>query len=408
NVQREHIETTHQLLAALAAVPDARDPRSGGCTTLVTRLLAQYPRYTNLGAATRDGDVFCSAMPMREPTNVSDRTYFWRAIVLRDFVIGDFVVGRITGKPALPFALPAFDDQGRIQAVVFAATDLTWLNTLMAQARLPEHSTMLILDRNGALLARYPSSAAEIGRPVDLALLRLILGTREPRTVERKGADGTPYLFAVTALDQREGAAAYVAVGISKRVAFAEADLVLRRNLAILGVVAALTLAIAFIGTHVVLRRVHALVRATDRLSAGDLSARSGLGHGAGELGQLAQAFDRMAASLQQAEERRALEEDLRRQNYELAQRNLAIQEADRMKTEFVSMVSHELRTPLTSIQGYVELLLERWSASLNAQARESLTIVKTNADRLLGLINDLLDLARMEAGKIELRRIDV
>src|SRR5687767_16015201 len=85
----------------------------------------------------------------------------------------------------------------------------------------------------------------------------------------------------------------------------------------------------------------------------------------------------------------------LRRKNYQLEQQNRAIQEANRLKTEFVSMVSHELRTPLTSIQGYADLLLE--DEQIAGEERESLTIVKKNADRLLGLINDLLDLSRME-----------
>ena len=73
------------------------------------------------------------------------------------------------------------------------------------------------------------------------------------------------------------------------------------------------------------------------------------------------------------------------------------------MKTEFVSMVSHELRTPLTSIQGYAELLLE--DKEIVGEERESLTIVRKNADRLLGLINDLLDLSRIEAGRLDLQR---
>jgi signal transduction histidine kinase len=110
-----------------------------------------------------------------------------------------------------------------------------------------------------------------------------------------------------------------------------------------------------------------------------------------------------MAESLERAHERRLQEEELRRKNYQLEQQNLAIQEANRLKTEFVSMVSHELRTPLTSIQGYAELLLEE--ERIGEAHRESLTAVKKNSDRMLGLINDLLDLSRMEAGRLDLHR---
>src|SRR4029077_1475266 len=156
-------------------------------------------------------------------------------------------------------------------------------------------------------------------------------------------------------------------------------------------------------GNLFIVRQIQALVRATKRVAAGELGVRTGLPQGQGELSQLAGAFDQMAESLERAHERRLLEEELRRKNYQLEQQNLAIQEANRLKTEFVSMVSHELRTPLTSIQGYAELLLE--DEQIAEEQRESLTLVKKNSDRLLGLINDLLDLSRIEAGRVDLQR---
>jgi PAS domain S-box-containing protein len=77
--------------------------------------------------------------------------------------------------------------------------------------------------------------------------------------------------------------------------------------------------------------------------------------------------------------------------------------ELDRAKNEFVSLVSHELRTPLTSIKGYVDLLLDGEVGELEPDQREFLGIVGSNAERLVSLINDLLDISRIEAGRIEL-----
>lgn len=77
----------------------------------------------------------------------------------------------------------------------------------------------------------------------------------------------------------------------------------------------------------------------------------------------------------------------------------------DRMKSEFVSMVSHELRTPLTSIKGYIDLLLDGEVGELQPQQQNFLTIAKNNTDRLVALISDLLDISRIEAGKLELKR---
>lgn len=77
--------------------------------------------------------------------------------------------------------------------------------------------------------------------------------------------------------------------------------------------------------------------------------------------------------------------------------------EVDRLKSEFVATVSHELRTPLTSIKGYVEILLMGAAGSLNQQQQRFLEIARSNAERLAILVNDLLDLSRIEAGKTRL-----
>ncbi|MCX6022964.1 MAG: ATP-binding protein, partial [Chloroflexi bacterium] len=77
--------------------------------------------------------------------------------------------------------------------------------------------------------------------------------------------------------------------------------------------------------------------------------------------------------------------------------------EVDRMKNEFISLVSHELRTPLTSIKGYVDLLVDGELGDLLPEQREFLQIVLNNADRLVKLINELLDISRIESGRVEL-----
>ena len=77
--------------------------------------------------------------------------------------------------------------------------------------------------------------------------------------------------------------------------------------------------------------------------------------------------------------------------------------EADRAKTEFVSMVSHELRTPMTSIKGYADLLLMGAAGKLMEEQRRFLSIIKKNTDRLAMLVNDLLDLSRIESGRVAL-----
>ncbi len=77
--------------------------------------------------------------------------------------------------------------------------------------------------------------------------------------------------------------------------------------------------------------------------------------------------------------------------------------EVDRLKSEFVATVSHELRTPMTSVKGYVEMMLMEAVGDINDQQRRFLEVIKANIDRLGALVNDLLDISRIEAGRVEL-----
>jgi signal transduction histidine kinase len=85
----------------------------------------------------------------------------------------------------------------------------------------------------------------------------------------------------------------------------------------------------------------------------------------------------------------------------QLAEQNEQLRQADKLKDEFVALISHDLRTPLTSIMGYLELTLE--DEHLTEQQRSYLGVVDRNAERLLRLVNDLLFVARLEAGEIDL-----
>jgi PAS domain S-box-containing protein len=96
------------------------------------------------------------------------------------------------------------------------------------------------------------------------------------------------------------------------------------------------------------------------------------------------------------------LEEENRR--IELEEQNKRMQEANRLKSEFVANMSHELRTPLNSIIGFAELMHKGKVGPVSADHKEYLNDILTSSKHLLQLINDVLDLAKVESGKIEFR----
>jgi len=102
--------------------------------------------------------------------------------------------------------------------------------------------------------------------------------------------------------------------------------------------------------------------------------------------------------------QRKQAEEQLRQTNEQLAQVNAELARATRLKDEFLANMSHELRTPLTSILGMSDMLRQEIYGSLNEKQHQYLEVISQSGNHLLTLINDILDLAKIESGKMELQ----
>ncbi|PIX84763.1 MAG: histidine kinase, partial [Nitrospirae bacterium CG_4_10_14_3_um_filter_53_41] len=95
--------------------------------------------------------------------------------------------------------------------------------------------------------------------------------------------------------------------------------------------------------------------------------------------------------------------EDMKEAKKELEAVNVKLKELDRLKSIFLASMSHELRTPLNSIIGFTGIILMGMTGDISEEQRKQLTLVKNNAHHLLSLINDVLDISKIEAGKVEL-----
>jgi two-component system, NarL family, sensor histidine kinase BarA len=214
---------------------------------------------------------------------------------------------------------------------------------------------------------------------------------RSPTTMQANVLAGTPALLGIVSVD--------IPSQTSGQQQLLNRVLLLIAGL-IAGALAGVTLYLII--TRIILQPVRVLQETAEKVSAGDLNIRSHIDSG-DEFQQLSETLNHMLANLKTSQDKlREANKSLDARLGQLAEANVALYEANKLKSEFIASVSHELRTPLNSILGFADLLKDSLPADAK-QARYIQNIVKGGTN-LLDLINDLLDLAKIEAGRMEVR----
>ncbi|MBA7641112.1 Sensor histidine kinase RcsC [subsurface metagenome] len=171
------------------------------------------------------------------------------------------------------------------------------------------------------------------------------------------------------------------------------------------GLIAGTGAIVAFyiITQRVILRPIRQLRALANNVAEGNLDIRSAIKTG-DEYEKLASAFNNMLDGLQAAQEKlRQANKQLDAKIAELSERNIELFKANKIKGEFLANISHEFRTPLNAILGFAEILREKPDVLKKDKARRYAENIISSGNRLLNMINDLLEMAKTEAGKVEL-----
>jgi len=401
-------EGARQLLLALAQLPAVRLRDTGSCSEHFTALKSQYANYAVLAAADTDGRIFCSSAPMTN-RSVADQPFFGRAMARDGLAVGNYWADPTTGQRMIHFAVKFDDGDGRTAGVVFAGLDLGWLSEHLRERGLSPTSSILIADREGNIIARLPE--ALVGKNMRKSHEAIMDGAAAGWE-EAVGVDGTTRIFGYVpaALPPRDF---FLSAGQSKAEAFAAIDDSTKRGVALIfaGLLAA-TLA-AILGARRFLREpIKGLLNVAAEWRNGNDDARVRVQDPGSEIGHLGAAFNTMADALaaRHTAQKRA-EEELRLLNGTLEsrveRRTIELANANKAKSMFLANISHELRTPLNAIIGFGEMIHGQILGPIGVPAyQEYAQHIHQSGMHLLSLVEEMLDLSKVEAGKLQIEQV--
>ena len=396
-------EGARQLLLGLAQLNTVKTRQPGACSTLFAKLKARFANYGLLGAADTTGRIFCTSEPTSY-SSVADQPFFERAMAQPGLAVGNYCVDPANGRRMIHFAERFEDDDGRVAGIVFAGLDLAWLSDHLKERGLPPTASILIADREGNIIARLPHPELLVGKNMRKSHEAIMDGD-QPGWEEAVGVDGTTRIFGYVppAVPPKDF---FLSVGQTKAEAFAAIDSATRLGI---GLILAGLLAAAYAawagGRSFIRRPIQGLLSVTAEWRNGNYAARAELEDRSSEIGQLGAAFNEMADALAARHAaQQSAEEELRELNATLEsrieQRTVELEGAVRAKSQFLANMSHEIRTPLNGVLGMLELVRQ---TELGPPQQRFIETARRSGETLLGVINGVLDLSKIEAGKIEL-----
>ena len=166
------------------------------CSDFLNNIRKTYPNYANVGFLDADGKILCDALSTQPGGNYTDRAYFQRVIATRSFAVGDYQIGRITGRASINFGTPVLDSQGAVRGVAFAALDVKHLS-LDAQIAVPPNTSVTVTDHNGTILATDAAYRSRIGSRYPDAAPYSAMKTLPAGVIQAKDTDGASRLYAI-------------------------------------------------------------------------------------------------------------------------------------------------------------------------------------------------------------------
>lgn len=382
-------------ISTYAELPVVRTGGDDERTEFFRRLARTYDLYAWLGFVDTAGVVRAASLPETVGRRVGNTAWFRElagrpqtGVHVEDVAASTFA----DGQAVVTFTAPVQDQAGRFVGLLHTEVKLSAVTRHIQGVTMGDKGHALLLDRHGRVIGNQdglvPSGPLLDGLNAYRAARNGLTGVLQEQFVDR------PALIAYTPL---KGRGPYPGLGWSVLVVMDTAEVfspIKSQGIFTVGLLLAgimLIFVLAWWQSGFLARPIKELVAAARRMANGDYGTDLPAPAGRDEIAALTGAFGEMVRTVAAKQ-------------MELEESNRELKHADRLKSEFLANMSHELRTPLTVINAFVEMLINGTGGVVNDTQRDYLKEIEDSSNHLLHLISDLLDMAKIDAGRMEVR----
>ena len=372
-----------------------------------------FPDITSIYVADVEGEQIART-GAEELENVS-KIWSFQVAKSGDELVSDVYPEPTSSKPMRTYTLPIVDE-GTVIGVLSADISFGRIMLSVMKIGVGKNANVLVVASNGRVVAHTQMEKLEELDLSKLPAVEAVLSGQEGTIKGYTDELGRRVLGTYTPIWELGWG-----VVIQKPLTDIAIEVWQLRATILLAIIAAVLLAVlaGWLMSRQIAKPIRQLASASEKVTQGDLSLSVEV-KSSNEIGVLAHSFNQMILSLKKSRDElqqwgekleRQVEQrtvDLEQKSRELAGANVRLKEMSQLKSQFLANMSHELRTPLNSILGFSEVLQDKMFGELSEKQEEYVNYIGESGQHLLSLINDILDLSKVEAGKLEMQPAEV